>query len=588
MTEQGLANIRKAHAEQVKRMGNREPAPVRRVRIRVMRKAEITRMTNEGMTAAQIAENLTARGVDLKRGAATVERLRSVWGLVTSAPGRSLEAIRGTARNQALRYQKEQFQNIARELGVEDVDAWVKSKMDEDVAHFARREYANNLMGDAAPKPLTEAQRQGNIEYNRRLREERQARKKGTVSQGSPGLTPVGSAGPEAGFHNHTIRAFGSATPTSTEGTPAMVAEPSAPPAEVIELLDEDDDDDTEDEDMNEDGLKSQTLAVEDPEPAPVAMDVDEPEVTQDNNAVQQHEAPQYPAPSPNEDALQNLTDPKLKTIFLLKEFRRGRPRTKAREPAPQQPPPQHQQPPNITTAPPAGFPGRPIAPHPGPAAAPRPLAPRVLAMRPLAPLGPPFHPTKSEADLMASFGLYAFPTQGKPPQKYLTPEGMFHTEGYEYLPLQPGTAAPEPLPVPQRNPYQQLSPACPQAGGPPPYAHPVPFGPAPGQDYMIVGMPPPPLPQQYQQAPKPVSRVPAPPLVMPPEEVARHRAQYKALETYHEATKEVMDLLKARADGVSVALSLTGLPPSLKDIEGAKARLKEAVNMLTNYSNIF
>jgi len=45
MTGQGIANIQMAHLEQAKRMANIDPVPVKRVRKRVMRKAEIIRMT---------------------------------------------------------------------------------------------------------------------------------------------------------------------------------------------------------------------------------------------------------------------------------------------------------------------------------------------------------------------------------------------------------------------------------------------------------------------------------------------------------------------------------------------------------------
>ena len=118
-----------------------------------MRKAEILRMTKEGMSTAQIAGNLQARGVKLKGGAATVQRLRTIWGLVPESQ-RNVENVRQSHSGQALKLQREQFENIAAELGIEDVKAWVKSKMDEEGTLVARREHAFRLMGPLRPRPV--------------------------------------------------------------------------------------------------------------------------------------------------------------------------------------------------------------------------------------------------------------------------------------------------------------------------------------------------------------------------------------------------------------------------------------------------
>lgn len=116
-----------------------------------MRKIEITRMTRDGMTAEEIYENLTSRGMELKKGVATVLRLQSAWKL-THNEKRWVENFRHQRHKQAKAQQLQAFRDIARELDVEDVDAWLAAKMSEDAARQARHELALKLMGEHAPK----------------------------------------------------------------------------------------------------------------------------------------------------------------------------------------------------------------------------------------------------------------------------------------------------------------------------------------------------------------------------------------------------------------------------------------------------
>lgn len=113
-----------------------------------MRQAEVLRMSREGMSIPQIEENLKARGVVYKRGG--FKRLCTKLGLEPD-PQDSVKAIRHHYYNQARRQQKHEFENIATELGVQDVEEWVKSKMDEEYFIIARRERAHKLMGDLRP-----------------------------------------------------------------------------------------------------------------------------------------------------------------------------------------------------------------------------------------------------------------------------------------------------------------------------------------------------------------------------------------------------------------------------------------------------
>lgn len=549
MTAQGLANIRKAHLEQAKRLANSDPVPVKRVRIRVMRKAEITRMTREGMSSAQIAENLTSRGVKLKRGAATVERLRTIWGLSDDA-NRNVVNVRAMAKNQAQRLQKEQFRDIARELGIQDVTTWVKNKMAEEVAEEAKREYAYMLMGDAKPKPLSTRQRAGISQYQDQKRQKGNSMTKMSgvdfVPQNGPDLSPSPGAGQQ-----------GISSSTSAEASPAVAAGTGAPP-EVMDISDDDEDDDNNDTEDDEAEVAAEEAAAEEAAEAqerasakaqqqpPATMDVEslgpsfQPPPAFDNSSVQQDVVPQQVPPPPFQ-ANNSPSGPSVASnIVFFKTYGCGRGDGQQLVNA------------SVTTAPPAGMPGRPnsfvnVAPR---SLAPRAIAPRAIAPRPTAPLTPPSHALKVEADYMAQFGLFPYPTQGKPPQKYLTPTGLITTDGYEYLaaPPLPSTAASPP---------------------PPPQSQPVPG--QLGPDYIVV----PALP------PSKISRVPAPPLVMPPEEVEKHRSDHKALQEYQKVTQECMSLLAARLNGRPILNSLTGLPPSLRDIQKAKEKIKEAATAL-------
>lgn len=170
----------------------------------------------------------------------------------------------------------------------------------------------------------------------------------------------------------------------------------------------------------------------------------------------------------------------------------------------------------------------------------------------------------------MAKYGLFPYATHNKEPKKYLTPNGLITTEGYEYLPKPPP-------PPGMTTGFQPIAPAAPQFppqvtmmtpnyGTPPHFSngHPIPPN-------VIILQPPPPK----------VSKIPAPPLVIPPGEVEKHKEDYKTIEQYHKVTQECLDFLAARTNGRPLLGSLTGMPPSLKDITTAKERLREAANAL-------
>lgn len=581
MTEQGIANIRKAHLEQAKRMANSDPVPVKRVRIRVMRKAEILRMTKEGMSTAQIAENLQSRGVKLKRGAATVERLRTIWGLIPDSE-RNINNIRQFHRNQALKMQKEQFENIATELGIQDVKAWVKSKMDEEGALEARREHGYRLMGHLRPRPVEPETMRAIVKHWKANKANNRAQEHG-----------AGSAGIEAPDQQAT------STEPETPSAPGAAYDP-------IELSDDDDDLDSE-EDEDCEGDEDQEAPAEDVKPqlSPLGIKVEHSESrpSQTNSANGSSHPPLAPTTTEVDHALDNshrtqaalpdppirnpITDPNVPGGLVYPQYWTG---TNMQEthPGPNGPgqhhsaqpaqpaPAQEQQPPgqHNSASPVASAPFEPpsqgwVEPRTlGPSTGHRRIAPKPgipgPIIRPFVPRLPPVITPPGEAEMMAKYGLYPFATFRRQPQKYLTPSGLITTEGYEYLPSAPGFPG-----LPGSMQQQQQQHQTPPQGALPPQnstaAQQLP------PDVIMVQPPVPPRP----------SNVPAPPLVVPSEEAERHRASHDAIEKHHKAALECMEYLAARADSRPLRESLTGMPPSLKDVENAKGRLKEAAEAM-------
>lgn len=596
MTEQGIANIRKAHAEQAKRVTTSVRVPGKRDRIQAMRKAEILRMTNEGMSAAQIAENLQARGVELGRGAATVERLRTIWGLLPESE-RNIENIRQSYRGQAHKLQKDQFESIATELGIQDVKAWVKSKMNEESALEARREYAYKLMGHLRPRPVDPKTMKGIVKHW-----------KSTMARNDTENHPAASQGVEV--PDQRVTSAQPETPSGSHGPLGLgVAD------DPIDLSDDDDDMDSEDDEDCE-GDDDQAAPAEDvksqlspldrkvdlsgshssqassanasrhPPPQTTAMDIDHP---LDGRRRSQATLPHPPVPN-------GTTDPNLPGGLIYPQYWTGT-NMQERPPGPyglgqHQPahaaPSRQQQPPaQLDNAPPVS--SAPFEPPSqgwvepqivGPSTqmlGPSTTGPRRIAPKPAAP-GPIVQPfvtrlphaitPPGEAEMMAKFGLYPFATFRRPPQKYLTPSGLVITEGYEYLPCAPGFPG---FPGSMPDYLSGGGAVLPQTSTQPDQpanTHQLP------PDVIIVG---------GAAAPPRPSSIPAPTIVIPipPEEAERHRASHDAIEKHHKAALECMAYLAARADGRPLRDSLTGLPPSLKDVEGAKGRLKEAAEAM-------
>lgn len=119
-------------------------------KVQAMRKAELIRMTREGMPPEEIYQSLTSRGMELKKGVATVLRLQSAWGVARDEK-RWLGNFRHQCHKKAKAQQADAFTDIAKELGVKNIEDWVQEKMKEQGARQARHELALKLMGEHAP-----------------------------------------------------------------------------------------------------------------------------------------------------------------------------------------------------------------------------------------------------------------------------------------------------------------------------------------------------------------------------------------------------------------------------------------------------
>ncbi|KAK7697145.1 hypothetical protein SLS64_013844 [Diaporthe eres] len=119
-------------------------------KVQAMRKAELIRMTKEGMSPEEIYQSLTSRGMELKKGVATVLRLQSAWGVARDEK-RWLGNFRHQCHKKAKAQQEDAFTDIAKELGVQDIKGWAQEKMKEQAARQARHELALKLMGEHAP-----------------------------------------------------------------------------------------------------------------------------------------------------------------------------------------------------------------------------------------------------------------------------------------------------------------------------------------------------------------------------------------------------------------------------------------------------
>lgn len=551
LTAEAIANMRKAKQSIAKPLPTSGDVSVRRVRIRDMRQAEITRLTKEGLSAQEIADNLSARGINMRSGAPTVIRLQKQWGLIEG--GRDLQSVRTSARHESTRRQKEQLTNAARELGIPDIDDWVKRKMEEPEMMDARRRFAYELMGDAKPA-IAQAGVEAAVARARRAHDKRQFLQK---------LAQAGNAQATAGNPSLTPSASLSESPTAIDMTGQEGELDHDGETEDDDDEDEDEGDvEEEDEDGDEEGQEEATDATpsraQQP-PEPMEVDTPNPPGTeqaahldapfqvdgQNDYAAQMTNIQQVPAagfsqarlaPPPADTTQGTLVNiaPRPAPPTQVATFPRApsaRWRTADQNLQPIQPMPEKRNPP-------------PVSHLDAPAS--ESVAPSHY-----------WQPSRGQADFMAQhYSLFPFHTPSTKQHTYTTVCGLVITMGFEYLPAPPTPDAqmimvPNAYIPPELQPH---TPAPPQLNG---------WGKAP------------------KYPPVMVPTVPVPAMAIPTEEAEKHKNDQKILENIHKLSEECAKMMEARANRQLLPNSLTGLPPSRYDIQNAKKRLKEAADAL-------
>lgn len=106
-------------------------------------------MSQQGLQAEEIARIMTARGMALKKGGSTIARLQTVWRLRGDEESR-IKNKRYLSRRKAREQQIEEFQNYAKDLGLENPDEWIAKKLEEPAVKQMRHNAACELMGDDA------------------------------------------------------------------------------------------------------------------------------------------------------------------------------------------------------------------------------------------------------------------------------------------------------------------------------------------------------------------------------------------------------------------------------------------------------
>lgn len=577
LTDEAIENMRKAKQSVAKPLPTKGDVSVRRVRIREMRQAEITRMTREGMSAAEISDNLSARGINMRSGAPTVLRLQKQWGLL--APDNNVSSRRAHARQEATRRQKEQLSNMAQELGIQDIDEWVKTKMQEPNMRDARLRFAYELMGDAQPA-IARAGIEAAIKRSRRAQDKRHFLK--------------------------MQEAAGSNSPQNSATTPGQPSASQSGPVEISDQEDESDnatddgelEENDDDEDEEDDGEEEQAETSRPPPQTGEPMEVDAPrQLPQQPGALPVNGFPTQAVPGNfNATSSQHLgfnacRDPSSnepphsqETAEGYSQARLARPPPNATQeqgpasfasiaPRPTQPrllapgPPPHEHL-HLALVPP---PDQPVPIQQQPGSPPPPAGQLMPAADPGLPhvhhtdptmseieASPYVQPTQEHADYMAQqYNLFPYRTRSKKQHTYATMAGAIITVGFEYLPKPPRPGAPmmiiPKVNIPAELQSQQQEASLPQKGSFRTPKYPPVVGPS----------------------------IPVPAVVIPAEEAERHKRDQKILEDIQKKTDECLKLVSARANNQLLENSLTGLPPSRYDIQNAKKLLKEAANAL-------
>lgn len=121
-------------------------------RAAVMRRLELTRLTKEGLSAQEILDHFSARGVVWKRGVPSILNLQTRWGLISPQDNpRYVSSKTSQAMKAARKGPKAAFTEIAQDLGVENSVKWVGTKLKEPASKEARTKLAKEKAGSLAP-----------------------------------------------------------------------------------------------------------------------------------------------------------------------------------------------------------------------------------------------------------------------------------------------------------------------------------------------------------------------------------------------------------------------------------------------------
>ncbi|KAH8667069.1 hypothetical protein BX600DRAFT_436436 [Xylariales sp. PMI_506] len=144
---------KRAMRKQTKVARPKEQVPFTKKKLRQSQhKADITELSEQGLPPEEVAREMSARGMVLKKGASTIVRLQTAWGLRGSEDTR-LRNRQYVARRKARQQQMEEFYDYARELNLDDPDDWVRRKMQEPTIKRLREHLVTQIMtelGDSA------------------------------------------------------------------------------------------------------------------------------------------------------------------------------------------------------------------------------------------------------------------------------------------------------------------------------------------------------------------------------------------------------------------------------------------------------
>lgn len=467
-------------------------------------------MTQEGMSAEEIASNLSGRGMVLKKGVSTVMRLQTVWGLIYDE-NRHTKNIRHKTRKEVKLQQKAAFEDIAKELDIQDIPEWVKAKMSEPTAKEARIQLGSKIMGKYAP-----FQKLGRPPKDTALKKPRTPKKRDAKTAAA------------------SSQSLEQSDDNERQGTNMDLVDPASHKTANGE----------EEEDSSEgDSDTDSDSDLDDQLPSTIRAEV--------QNTVKQHYKPEQPPQM--DSAGHNISHAPLADIDDQGDVKMNQGGAANNDPDPDSPA-------NVAARVWArigeSLPESATTPKPAQQSDSQVPGASTSGASPQAPPRP---------HLM--FGLVA------PVAAQNAPAAAFNAlpnQGRGRPPKSNTASIPKPVAAPVFEPPTAPMPNNPLAAP----AHKSPPMPA----LTPVG----PIDPLIQPAPRQTSNTtPAPALVLRPEEMDANKSTLSAVDQYDIAAKVFKEILQARTENRAMPGSLTGLPPSAKDVEIARQRLKNATSAM-------